>query len=233
MTTDTLFAIQITGLCAIIGALIYAVGDVLLLAAKADLADYPNLQLHAKLLSGAEKMVGLSWSRLARGGLLGVFATPLLLAGFWQVYQGLLPSGLWLALPPVILFGWASVVGTFVHGSFIYLGEYVQALNRLESTSQAVLLEMLARHRQIMKITYGFLFVCIIIASIWFSVLVAAGGTAFPLWMAAINPVTALLFWMLFKRILPIKVRDYTEGAGFNIAYLIFFALTTITLVGG
>lgn len=233
MTADTLLAIQITGLCAIIGALIYAVGDVLLLAAKADLADYPNLQSHAKLLSGAEKMVGLSWSRLVRGGLLGVFATPLLLAGFWQVYQGLLPSGLWLALPPLILFGWASVVGTFVHGSFIYLGEYVQALNRLESASQTVLLEMLGRHRQIMKITYGFLFVCIIIASVWFSMVVVAGETAFPLWMAAVNPVTALLLWMLVKRILPVRVRDLTEGAGFNIAYLIFFVLTTITLVGG
>lgn len=233
MNADTLLAIQITGLCAIIGSLIYAVGDVLLLAAKADLADYPNLQPHAKLLSGTEKMVGLSWSRLARGGLLGVFATPLLLAGFWQVYQGLLPSGLWLALPPLILFSWASVVGTFVHGSFIYLGEYVQALNRLESASQAVLVEMLGRHRQIMKITYGFLFACIIIASVWFSVLIALGGTAFPLWMAAVNPVTVLLLWMLVKRILPVRVRDLTEGAGFNIAYLIFFVMTTITLVGG
>ncbi len=233
MNANSLLAIQIAGLCAITGSLIYAVGDVLLLASKADLADYPNLQLHAKLLSGTEKMVVLPWSRLAWGGLLGVFATPLLLAGFWQVYQGLLPSGLWLALPPLILFGWASVVGTFVHGSFIYLGEYVQALNRLQSDSQPVLLEMMGRHRKIMMITYGFLFACIIIASVWFSVLVVAGETAFPFWMAAINPVTALLFWMLVKRILPIRIRDYTEGAGFNIAYLIFFIMTTITLVGG
>ena len=233
MNANTMLAIQIAGLCAIIGSLIYAVGDVLLLAAKADPADYPNLQLHAKLLSDTEKMVVLPWSRLAWGGLLGVFATPLLLAGFWQVYQGLLPSGLWLALPPLILFGWASVVGAFVHGSFIYLGEYVQALNRLQSDSQPVLLEMLRRHRKIMLITYGFLFACIIIASLWYSILVATGRTYFPQWMAAINPVTVLLLWMLVKRILPVRVRDLTEGAGFNIAYLIFFVLTTITLVGG
>lgn len=233
MTADVSMAVLVCGLCAIIGALIYAVGDVLLLAGKASLEDYPNLQPHAGLLFGSERMVGLSWWRIAWGGLLGVFATPLIVAGFWQVYQGLLPAGAGFALPPFVLFAWASIVGAFVHGSFIYLGEYVQALNRLERASQAVLLEMLARHRKIMTVTYGFLFACIIIGSVWFSVLVAVGGTAFPRWMAAVNPVTALLAWMLLKRILPIRVRDYTEGAGFNIAYLIFFALTTIALVGG
>jgi len=233
MTADTLLAIQITGLCAIFGALIYAVGDVQLLAVKIDLADYPRLQPHAKLLSGMEKMVALSSRRLVRGGLLGVFAAPLLLAGYWQVYQGLLPAGTGWALPPIVLFVCASVVGAFVHGSFIYLGEYVQALNRLESETQPLLLEMIARHRRIMVITYAFLFACIIIASLWYSILVATGPTYFPQWMAAINPVTVLLLWMLVKRILPIRVRDYTEGAGFNIAYLIFFVMTTITLVGG
>ena len=233
MTADTLLAIQITGLCAIIGALIYAVGDVQLLAVKIDLADYPRLQPHAKLLSGMEKMVALSSRRLVRGGLLGVFAAPLLLAGYWQVYQGLLPAGTGWALPPIVLFVCASVVGAFVHGSFIYLGEYVQALNRLESETQPLLLEMIARHRRIMVITYAFLFACIIIASLWYSILVATGRTYFPQWMAAINPVTVLLLWMLVKKILPIRVRDYTEGAGFNIAYLIFFVMTTITLVGG
>jgi hypothetical protein len=176
-------------------------------------------------------MAGLPWWRLSWGGLLGVFSTPLLLVGFWQVYQGLLPAGIWLALPPALLFSWASIVGAFVHGSFIYLGEYVQALDRVDTDSQPVLVEMLQRHRKIMVLTYGFLFACIIIASIWFSVLVALGQTAFPLWMAAVNPLTAFLFWLLLKKILPARLTAATEGAGFNIAYLIFFVLTTLALL--
>ena len=60
--------------------------------------------------------------------------------------------------------------------------------------------------------------------------LVASGRTLFPVWMAAINPVTMTLAWLLIKRILPTFVRDLTEGAGFNIAYLAFFACTTVTL---
>jgi hypothetical protein len=223
-------AIQLTGLLAIAGALVYAIGDVLLLASKASLSAYPRLQPHAKALSGAEKMVVLPWQRLLWGGLLGVFATPLVVAGFWQVYQGLAPAGVGASLPPALLFAVASIVGAFVHGSFIYLGEYVQALNRVDEPSQPVLLEMLARHRKIMLITYGFLLACILAASVWYIVLVASGQTLFPRWMAAINPVTALAAWMGLKMVLPRAVKDATEGAGFNIAFLIFFICTTITL---
>ena len=65
---------------------------------------------------------------------------------------------------------------------------------------------------------------------ILFSVLVASGKTLFPICMAAVNPVILTILWLLLKRILPQVVRDYTEGAGFNIAFLSFFARTTVTL---
>src|SRR5688572_7647791 len=81
--------LRITGLLAFLGAFLYAIGDVLLLASKADLDDYPKLKPFAKLLSDAEKMVVLPPNRMIWGALLGVFATPLVAAGFWQVYQGL------------------------------------------------------------------------------------------------------------------------------------------------
>jgi hypothetical protein len=227
---DTVLLIRTAGLLGIVGAFLYAIGDVLLLASKADLKDYPRLQPHARLLSGAEKMVVLPWQRLAWGGLLGVFSTPLVLAGFWHVYQGLTAAGFFVALVPFLLFTVASVVGTFVHGTFIYMGEYVQALNQVGDDAQPVLIDMVKRHRKIMVITYGFLLASILVATIWYAVLVASGGTSFPRWMAAINPVTALAAWMLLKKILPEKITDATEGAGFNIAYLVYFIFTTAVL---
>src|SRR3970040_1082669 len=108
-----LLAIRLAGLIAILGALVYAVGDTLLLAAKANLADYPKLEPHRKLLSGLERMVVIPPRRLMWGGLLGVFATLAMLVGFWLVYQGLASAGVGLALPPVVLFAGASVVGAF------------------------------------------------------------------------------------------------------------------------
>lgn len=227
---EELTALRITGLLALLGALLYAIGDVLLLASKASLEDYPRLKPFAKLLSDAEKMVVLPPSRMIWGALLGVFATPLVLAGFWQVYQGLNGAAQSLTFLTALLFIIASVIGAFVHGTFYYMGEYVQALNKVEDGSQAVIADMIARHRKVLIITYGPILLLIVIASILFSVLVASGKTAFPVWMAAVNPVTLTIAWMLFKRVLPQFVRDHTEGAGFNIAYLVFFACTTAAL---
>jgi hypothetical protein len=229
MTTS----LRIAGLLALAGAFLYAIGDVLLLAGKVKLDDFPKLKPFAKLLSDAEKMVVLSPNRLIWGALLGVFATPLMLIGFWQVYQGLGGADAWWALATVGLFGTASVIGAFVHGTFYYMGEYVQALNKVRDDSQVVVAEMIARHRKVLIATYAPVLLFILLASILFSVLVASGETSFPVWMATINPVTMTMAWMLSKRVLPQFIRDWTEGAGFNIAYLLFFACTTASLWNG
>jgi hypothetical protein len=223
-------SIQLTGLLAILGATLYAIGDVLLLAGKVSLKDYPKLQPFAKLLSDAERMVVLSPSRMMWGALLGVFSTPLVLLGFWQVYQGLGGANASLVLATFTLFGIASIIGAFVHGTFYYMGEYIQALNQVDEKSQGVLVGMIVRHKKVLLVTYAPLLIFIIIASIMFSILVASGDTAFPVWMAGITPLTMTIVWLAGKRILPQFVRDWTEGAGFNIAFMAFFSCTTITL---
>jgi hypothetical protein len=103
-------------------------------------------------------------------------------------------------------------------------------LNQVEENSQFVIAAMIERHKKVMIVTYAPLLIFIIIASILFSVLVASGKSFFPIWMVGITPLTMIIAWMLVKRILPQFVRDWTEGAGFNIAYMAFFACTTISL---
>src|SRR5690349_3336550 len=146
--------IQLTGILAIFGAILYAIGDVLLLASKANLDDYPKLKPFVKLLSDAEKMVVLPPNRMIWGALLGVFATPLMIAGYWQVQQGLAGANAALILITVLLFGIGSVLGAFVHGTFYYMGEYVHALNKVEEASQPVIADMFTRHRKVLIITY-------------------------------------------------------------------------------
>lgn len=221
--------IQTTGLLAMLGALVYAIGDVLMLAVKANLADYPNLQPHAKLLSGTERMVALPWWRLMWGGLLGVFATPLLVIGLWTLYYGLAPAGEWAVWPTVLLFGVGFILAPFVHGSFIYLGEYVQALNRLSGEAQTVITQMFLRFRTLLMISYGGVIVAILAASLWFSASVWLGATRFPIWMAAVNPLSALLVWLAVRRVAPL-LGDWLAGAGFSIAFFAFFTCVTLTL---
>jgi hypothetical protein len=223
-------ALKITGILALFGAFLYAIGDVLLLAGKVNLEDYPKLKPFAKLLSDAEKMVVLSPNRMMWGALIGVIATPLVLFGYWQVHQGLGGADAWAVLATVGLLGIASIIGAFVHGSFFYMGEYVHALNKVSEDSQDVVVQMIERHKKVLIITYAPLLIFIIIASIIFSILVWSGKTSFPIWMAGVTPLSMTILWMLGKRILPQSVRDWTEGAGFNIAFMIFFACTTISL---
>ena len=222
--------LRITGLIALTGTLLYAIGDVLLLASKVNLDEYPKLKPFLKLLDDAEKMVVLSPQRMTWGALLGVFGTPLVLAGYWQIYQGLTGANGSLVLTTVILFVCASVIGAFVHGTFYYLGEYVLALNNVDEQSQGVVADMLKRHRKLLIISYGPVMIMIVIASILFSILVASQKTAFPFWMVGVNPLTLIIAWLVLKRILPKFVRDWTEGAGFNIGFFAFFAFTTYLL---
>ena len=223
-------ALRITGLLALLGTFLFAIGDVLLLAGKASLDDYPKLKPFAKLLSDAEKMIVLSPDRMIWGALLGVFAAPLVVTGYWQVYQGLSGANASLVLATISLFGSATVMGAFVHGTFYYMGEYIHALNTVEEKSQPIIVGMIERHKKVLIIAYAPVLIIIIIASVLFSVLVASGKTSFPVWMAAVNPLTMTIVWLVGKRILPQFIRDWTEGAGFNIAYMAFFACTTITL---
>ena len=225
--------LRITGLLALLGTLLYAIGDVLLLASKVNRDDYPKLKPFAKLLSDAETMVVLPPNRMIWGALLGVFATPLVVAGFWQIYQGLNGANASAVLTTIVLFGSASIIGAFVHGTFYCMGEYIHALNDVTEDSQAVIVKMIERHKRVLIITYAPVLIFIIIASIMFSALVASGKTAFPLWMAWINPVTMTITWLIAKRILQQFIRDAAEGAGFNIAFMAFFACTTITLWNG
>lgn len=225
----TLF-LRLTGIAALAGTFLYSVGDVLLLASKVELEQYPKLKPFKKLLDDAEKMVVLPPERMIWGALLGVFATPLVLAGYWQIYKGLNGANEVLIFITILLFTCASVIGTFVHGTFYYLGEYVIALNKVDEGSQNVIADMIARHKKVLIISYAPVMLMILIASILFSVLVASQKTAFPSWMVAVNPLTLIIGWMLIKRVLPQSICDWTEGAGFNIGFFTFFTLTTYIL---
>lgn len=228
-----MYSIHATGILAILGSVLYAFGYVLLLANKVDINDYPKLKPFQKLLSDAEKFVSIPSERMMWGALIGVYATPLVVAGFWQVYQGLAGSNEALRLVTVILFATAAVTCAFVHGSFFYAGEYVKALNEVNEGSQNVLADLFARHRKVLILTYAPLLAMIVIASILYSILVAAQETGFPTWMAAVNPFTMTIAWLVARRFLPGGITAALEGAGFNIAYFIFFVCTTITLWNG
>lgn len=231
--------IQLAGIIAAVGALLYAMSDVFLLAyevgpraapppaTEADLAPYAQAPFSADDLLN---LAALPASRLAWGGLLGVLATPLLMAGLWPMSHALRPAGLSWALAPTLLLAIALILAPFVHGSFIYIEQNARAMTMLSPDGREALGPIFRLQQRIMATTYAILLVAALLASLLFSIVVAFFDTLLPVWMAAVNPVTMVIAFLLLKRLLPRQVTKYVEGAGFNIGFFLFFALLTITL---
>lgn len=239
MQLDTPTIIRLTGLLAAAGALLYALSDVLLLAhevgpreATAGAAEelFKPYVLSSSSAETFARLASLPASRLAWGGLLGVLATPLVLLGLWPLYVSLRPAGPWLALAPTLLLAYALIIAPFVHGSFIYVEQNAHVLARLPADGRPVLGRIFRLQQRLLFMAYAVIAVPALLASLLFTIVVVSAETLLPGWMAAVNPVTAILFWLLLKRVLPQRVRAYTEGAGFNIGFFFFFALLTIAL---
>jgi hypothetical protein len=91
-----LLAIRATGIAGIVGAICWAIGDVLLVGGSAPPEQFPLLlrdyadRIPFKALAW---MLPLDESRLAAGAMIANLSIPLYLAGSWHLYQGVKPAG--------------------------------------------------------------------------------------------------------------------------------------------
>jgi hypothetical protein len=227
--------LQLAGVFGMLGAALYAVGDVLLLApgvgTVGDRRPFPidtgNDRILRRRVTLLADLARLPYWRLRWGALLGVIGAPLTVGGLWLFYRGILPAGPGLAVPPTLLFLYAAITGPFVHGSFAYVGETAQALYTADERGRPMFADMVRRQVATIMIAYAPLMLAVIAASAWASYVILTGQTRFPVWMAGVTPLTMTIAWLLLKAILPKRINDYTQGAGFNIAYLAWFAAMT------
>jgi hypothetical protein len=232
MTIET--TIHLAGIVTLVGALLYAIADVLLLAHRigprqevpATAIDFKasgKWERRAEILTTMSK---LPWNRLVLGGLLGVCMTPFVMTGSWVLYHALVPAGPWLSVPVALLWLAAYPIGAFIHGSFLYLGGSIQAWNAAEGAFKAQLEDLVARMLRVLVFAYVVFFALAIATSMWYAVAVVQGETALPRWMAAVNPVLMAIVYMLLARsVVPMRIMKWVQGAGFNIVYIVFFAL--------
>jgi hypothetical protein len=235
MIIDT--SIRLAGIITLIGAVLYTIADILLLAhhigprqeIPSTAIDFENSERWKRRAGILTTMSKLPWRRLVQGGLLGVCVTPLVMAGSWVLYNALAPAGPWLSVPVALLWLAAYPVGAFIHGSFIYYGGSVQAWNAAEGEFKTHMEDVVSRMTRVLISSYLIFFVLAIATSIWFAVAVALGGTALPRWMALLNPaLMAGIYMILARKVIPLKVIKYVQGAGFNIVYIIFIALLLV-----
>jgi ABC-type Co2+ transport system permease subunit len=171
-------------------------------------------------------MSKMPWKRLVAGGLLGVCMTPFVMSGAWVLYHALAPAGPWFSVPVALLWLAAYPIGAFIHGSFIYFGGSVHGWNAATGEIKAQLGDILYRMLRVLLFSYVVFFALAIATSVWYVVAVLQGTTALPTWMAIMNPALMTVVYMfLARRVIPFRVIKYVQGTGFNIVYIVFFAL--------
>ena len=230
---DQLTTLRLAGLLGMAGALLYVIADALLLAVRPAPDRHPRLAPHAAVVGSMAKLAELDDRRITIGGLLGVFATPLVLAGWWLVHEALVPAGAAPAAVATIAFIVACVIGAFAHGWFMALADSIRLLDRASEADGPVVAATVARQSRTLAIAFIPIGIAAVVGSVAFSLVVLGGDTALPTWMAAVNPLVILGGFILLRRILPARLSDPLEGTGFSVAYLVLFLLTTVAAWDG
>jgi hypothetical protein len=163
-------------------------------------------------------------ARIHAGALLGVFSIPFVLAGVVFLWGGLAPAGFWLAAPPLLLAGFAYVVGAAFHA---VIGPFLLAIRDARASSadgSAVLQPM----KRIFDVLRTVLWVSIFASSLWLLAALLSGRTLYPGWVAAVSPFPLVVLFRIGARVAPPAIAGALTPAGGNVAMLVFLLLSLI-----
>ena len=221
-----------SGIAGIAGSVGYMIGDALLLGNSATVSEFPHLAtyLDNRLVQRGAVFLASSTERLAAGGLVGVFSTPLYLAGIWHIFEASKPGGTRWSLPPFLLLVTAFSIAPFVHGSFFYVAEILKTVGQVDQSAQPVLVALATSATLWLFIAYGVLAVPALVGFVWLTVAIARGKTLYPRWVAFANPLVCMLGGSLLHRVLPQPLKLLLSGAGLSLGMLAYFALSTAVL---
>lgn len=221
-----------SGIAGIAGSVGYAIGDVLLLGNSATAAEFPHLARHLDnvLVQRSAVFLASSTGRLAAGALVGVFSTPLYLAGIWHIFRASTPGGPRWSVPPFLLLVTVISIAPFVHGSFFYVAEILKTVGHVDGAAQETLIALAKRTTLWLFIAYGVLAVPALIGFAWLTIAIVRGKTLYARWVAWANPVVCMLAASLIHRVLPQPFKVLLSGAGLSLGMLVFFALSTAML---
>ena len=229
---QTIAWLRWSGIAGIAGSFGYVIGDVLLIGNSATASEFPHLAayLDNRLIQRSALFLASSTERLAAGGLIGAFSTPLCLAGIWHILEASKSGGNRWSLPPFLLLVTAFSIAPFVHGSFFYVAEILKTVGQVEPSAQPALVALATRATLWLFIAYGVLVVPAVIGFTWLTVAIARGKTLYPRWVAFANPLVCMLAGVLLDRVLPQPLAVWLAGAGLSLGLLAFLSLSTVVL---
>lgn len=226
--------LRLAGIAGIIGAILWTLGDALILGGKAEPADYPLLfQTYADRVETdmAARMISSSQARLAAGALVADVGVVFYLAGSWHLFRGLLPAGRRAAWAVFVLLLCGNAWSPLGHAGFYYVGMAYKTLLAAPPEAYAALLDLGAQFHDLLTITWLLPVATLGMALLGLAILVALGRTAYPRWFALIaNPVSLVGIGTVIAFASPEPISTWLNGAAFNLGWLVVYVLSTILL---
>lgn len=235
--TASLRWLRLAGIAGVIGAILWTLGDALIVGAKATAADYPLLfQTYAHQIEPdlAAAMVSSSQGRLAAGVFVADVGIAFYLAGSWHLLCGLLPAGAKWAWPIFALLICGNAWSPLGHAAFYYLGMAYKTVLAAPPTAHQAVLELAAHFHNVLLISWLLPIATLGLALLGLGIAIATGRTAWPRWFALVaNPASLVLIGMAIPLAMPEPIRTWLGGGAFNLGWLVVYLLSTALLWTG
>lgn len=229
--------LRLAGIAGVIGAILWTLGDALIIGARAEAVDYSLvLQNYAGRIETdiAAAMLPSSQGRLAAGALVADVGIVFYFAGSWHLFRGLLPAGRGVAWSIFALLVAGNAWSPLGHAGFYYLGMAYKTLLVTPDDAHAALLDLAAGFHDVLLIAWLLPVVTLGLALLGLGVVIAMGRTGWPRWFAAIaNPISLVAIGMAIAFVSPEPVATWLAGAAFNLGWLAVYFLSTVLLWNG
>ena len=233
----SLLWLRITGIAGIVGAILWTVGDALIIGAFATASEYPTI-LHTYAggidRAIAERTLPSSEVRLMAGALVADFGIAFYLAGSWHLFCGFLESARKWAWAVLALLVFGNAWSPLGHAGFYYLGMVYKTLLVTPTEAHPALIELAGQFHRILLIAWLLPVITLGLALLGLSVSIALGRTAWPRWFAlAANPISMVAIGKATALGAPERLATWLGGAAFNLGWLAIYVLSTILLWNG
>jgi hypothetical protein len=220
-TQKTAKFVLIMGLIGITGVLLTIISDFILIGRPSSSNAFFKL--------GTESMADLSQWRITVGAFLGIIVIPIQIVGLATIYYGLKSAGKIKAIIIVLTTAHTLMMAVAFHTSYAFIASGWNLYYEL-GTRDLIAEKMINRFGYYWKIIIIIMSVELIFSSTYFVFLILRGNTLYPKWMALFSPFCVLLYMYPVVLIAPKPIGGFIAPAFLNLATLVFFILSTITV---
>jgi hypothetical protein len=213
LETNYRLELVLTGFAGILAATLVGAGEFLL--------HYDPL---VRYTQGFEFLKGVTEFQATTGHFLGVFGGPLYLLGAWHLYLMLRRANPFWAKLAFLLLAYGFIVGG------VWIGSRATASFMVNTMSGDALASALGLY----ELRYENLLTVVRIAALGFSAifvwLILSGRSAYPRWMAILNPILLIIASFLIFWIAP-GIGKFLMPIALNVAFFIVFSVSTFIAI--